>query len=287
MMEMDVRWYSHAKEFLNAAGEMLERNEAANGLVLGVCGQLIRHPERFRHPVCLITMAEGGAVALAAIMTPPHKLILAGTPRDAEAAAAELVRAVKATSWNIPGMFGPKFVAHPVVVRLASAAGKDHRVEQNLRMYELTSVRLPPPSRGRMRTAETSDLERVARWFCEARLEMFGKADPEESRRAARTRVGDGDLFLWVDGEPVSMACKTRPTKRGISVGMVFTPPARRRRGYATALVAELSRRLLAEGRSFCTLYADLANPASNSIYRNIGYRPIGDLVDYELIEKV
>ena len=77
------------------------------------------------------------------------------------------------------------------------------------------------------------------------------------------------------------MACKTRPTKRGISVGMVYTPPELRRRGFATACVGELSRLLLREGWAYCTLYADLANPVSNSIYQKIGYRPIGDFEEY------
>ena len=31
-----------------------------------------------------------------------------------------------------------------------------------------------------------------------------------------------------------------------------------------------------------CLLYADLANPTSNGIYRAIGYRPVAELVRYE-----
>jgi predicted GNAT family acetyltransferase len=36
--------------------------------------------------------------------------------------------------------------------------------------------------------------------------------------------------------------------------------------------VAELSARLLREGRAFCFLYTDLSNPTSNRIYERIGY---------------
>ena len=52
----------------------------------------------------------------------------------------------------------------------------------------------------------------------------------------------------------------------------MYTPPELRGRGYATALVAQLSSQLLAEGRRFCFLYTDLANPTSNAIYERIGY---------------
>jgi hypothetical protein len=41
--------------------------------------------------------------------------------------------------------------------------------------------------------------------------------------------------------------------------------------------VTKLSERLLEQGRDFCVLYTDLANPTSNSIYTRIGYRPVAD----------
>jgi hypothetical protein len=52
----------------------------------------------------------------------------------------------------------------------------------------------------------------------------------------------------------------------------VYTPPELRGRGYATALTAELSQRLLDQGRRFCFLFTDLTNPTSNAIYERIGY---------------
>jgi hypothetical protein len=61
----------------------------------------------------------------------------------------------------------------------------------------------------------------------------------------------------------------------------VYTPPEHRRRGYASALTAALTERLLAGGRRFCFLFTDLANPTSNAIYQRIGYRPLGDVDRY------
>ncbi len=62
----------------------------------------------------------------------------------------------------------------------------------------------------------------------------------------------------------------------------MYTPPELRGRGYATALTAELSQRLLdgrlfEGGRRFCFLYTDLANPTSNAIYERIGYRRVAE----------
>jgi predicted GNAT family acetyltransferase len=60
-------------------------------------------------------------------------------------------------------------------------------------------------------------------------------------------------------------------------VNAVYTPPEQRGRGFATACVARLSARLLAEGRRQCVLFTDLANPTSNAIYARIGYRGVAD----------
>ena len=64
-------------------------------------------------------------------------------------------------------------------------------------------------------------------------------------------------------------------------INLVYTLPAFRARGYATAAVAALTRRLLAGGSRYCCLYTDLANRTSNSVYRRIGYLPVCDIDQY------
>ena len=46
-------------------------------------------------------------------------------------------------------------------------------------------------------------------------------------------------------------------------------------------LVAELSRQLLDDGRDYCFLYTDLANPTSNRIYIDVGYELVCESADY------
>ena len=90
---LTVRTFETAQEFLQSAGAELEAREAANSLMLGVCGQLVRHPERFPMPVCLKTVEQDGALLLAATMTPPHNLLLAGQPEQTQDCAAQLAAA--------------------------------------------------------------------------------------------------------------------------------------------------------------------------------------------------
>jgi hypothetical protein len=47
-------------------------------------------------------------------------------------------------------------------------------------------------------------------------------------------------------------------------------------------VTAAVSERQLAGGRTFCFLYTDLANPTSNRIYMDIGYKPVCESVDYD-----
>jgi predicted GNAT family acetyltransferase len=95
-------------------------------------------------------------------------------------------------------------------------------------------------------------------------------------------RLDDPAAFLDLAGpfarrEPVSIAGFSGTTGTGIRVGPVYSPPERRRRGYATALVADLSAYLLASGYQRCFLYTDLANPTANRIYATIGYRQVAE----------
>ena len=39
---------------------------------------------------------------------------------------------------------------------------------------------------------------------------------------------------------------------------------------------------LLRRGIDPCMLFTDLANPTSNGIYQAIGYRAVGDVVEYQ-----
>jgi predicted GNAT family acetyltransferase len=67
-------------------------------------------------------------------------------------------------------------------------------------------------------------------------------------------------------------------------IGPVYTPPEHRNRGYASSVVAALSRRLFDEGAREVVLFTDLANPTSNKIYADVGYRRVADWEQLSLV---
>ena len=64
---------------------------------------------------------------------------------------------------------------------------------------------------------------------------------------SAERRIAAGEIHLWCNPEPRTMAGSARPTKRAIAVNGVYTPPEWWSRGYATACVAALSDTLIAQ----------------------------------------
>jgi predicted GNAT family acetyltransferase len=150
------------------------------------------------------------------------------------------------------------------------------------RAFMLTKVRHPLYASGSLRVATESDIDLIARWLFDFDQEALGGGgDRAGAGEAASKRVQERSLYLWEDGQPTCLAGKARPTMNGITINAVYTPPELRGRGYATSCVAALSQLLLDSGRKFCTLFTDLANPTSNSIYQKIGYAPVGDYAVY------
>ena len=270
-----------AGQFLAGVEMELESNEAANGLMLGLCGRLIDHPERFKAEPGLWTVADAQGLVLAALITPPHNLLVHHHRGDLGEGARALVDSLLRCAWQVPGVFGPAGTAEVVADAWARTTGSPARQASRQRAYELRQVAVPVPERGRLRPATEQDFDLAAAWTYAFHHEIFGQIDRERPRQATQVRIEAGDIFLWEeDGRAVSMAMRNRPTRHGITVSLVYTPPELRGRGHATACVSELSRLLLASGWDFCALFADLANPTANGIYQRIGYRPVCDYVE-------
>ena len=87
---MIARTYDDTEKFLEATRPSLELREAANCLMLGLCGQMVQHPMWLSSAPCLMTVADGQGLLLSAVMTPPHKLIVVGH-RDCLSDAADLL----------------------------------------------------------------------------------------------------------------------------------------------------------------------------------------------------
>jgi len=267
------------KAFAGAVGAWLAEREAENALLLGLLEALMREPPAA--PPVMLQATNDGQTAFA-VLDGGHNLVISRGPEGAvEAAAAKL----SALPLEPPGVVGPVDDAQRFAEAWARARRCDHFLAFDQRIYELTEVLTPPLVPGAMRAVALADLELVASWGAAFDVETLAAHDQralDQVRDLLARRIGKRDLFGWeVEGQLVSLAGLARPTNRTISINSVYTPPAQRRRGFATALVAAVSGEGLARGKERCVLYTDLANPTSNAIYQKVGYRPVCDSRQY------
>jgi predicted GNAT family acetyltransferase len=148
------------------------------------------------------------------------------------------------------------------------------------RIYQMDSVvqaARPIPGELVVATPEHTDL--VTEWINEFSREAG--VNEVRARYIAESRIAEKMLFLWQDGEPVSLAGWSARSPNGMRIGPVYTPPQHRGHGYGSAVTAGASQKAFDSGIRFCFLYTDLSNAISNSIYRRIGYRPVCDVIDW------
>jgi len=282
---MILRTFGSAAEFLQAARTSLEAHEAANSLMYGLALRLQRYPERIKIPPYFAVVNSERGLEAAAMMTPPHNLVvMSAEGGPAEGAFDSIARDLRRGRWSVPGVIGPNQPALGFARVWQRLTTRRYTLTIHERLYELTQVIPPPRPPGRMRLALPDEEDLVADWLYEFHLEALPNEPTalNDHREAARIRLADQDLYLWEDGQPVALAGRSRPIPHGYTIGPVYTPERFRRQGYATALTADLSQALLDSGKRFVTLFTNLANPVSNSIYQKIGYQPVCDFDQYQ-----
>jgi uncharacterized protein len=271
---MELTRHETADGFLAQAGEFLAAREAEHNLILGLTSRLLVAPSLYGEPAYFAVVEEAGRVVGATMRTPPHNLIL--SELDDFGAIELLLEDARAKFSSLPGVVGPK----EAVAKFAAAWPAEARLEIAQRAFRADHVDSPTGVSGRMRDYERGDRELAARWMDAFAEEALPEAPPGTSEEFVdrREEDPDGGIVLWEDdGAVVSMAGFGGRTPNGIRIGPVYTPPELRGRGYASALTAAVTQRLLDGGLRFCFLFTDLANPTSNSIYQRIGYEPVSD----------
>lgn len=280
---MQLTTYTDAADFLAVTESILEREGAAYALLLSIALRLRQYPERITEQPYLATARVGERLLAAAVMTPPYPLIVATLDSDGQDALPLFVDDLCDHGWRLSGVNGPADASSVFASLWRARTGQPMSIAVHLRAYELRRVILPAPAPGKLRLAEAADLPLVTRWARAFQQEALPHEDASGAARVAELGIADRRIYLWEDGEPVTMVARARPTAHGVTVNLVYTPPDQRRRGYATNAVAHLSQILLDEGYDYCTLFTDMANPTSNSIYQKIGYRPVVDYLQYRL----
>jgi len=254
--------------FLAAAAPMSARGEASASFFIGWAHAVKRNPPKAAERVYFATFADGDRRGAAIQRDEGPVLIGQSDPTVAVAFAEDL-----AADWpELQGVSGAPKACAAFAQRWYELTGREFKLRVRLRQHSLTAVSKVPSAPGAPRMATEADID----WLIEHGLAFVTEAGLPDSPRRVREhiveRAGRGDYRIWEDGDRVAYAGFGDAAPDFARIAPVYTLPHGRRRGYATALVAALSRELLRRGKRKLFLTTDVANPTSNAIYARIGF---------------
>lgn len=283
---MKVVTYSNAVAFWQVASTWLAADPVRNTVPLTLTGRAL-HGVLDPNPI-LLTVHDGPDLVAAAIATIRRGVVLGAVPPEAAAAVAGHLAS---ENLLIPRADGMRPAAEAFAAAWTERTGTESFVEENLRLYRLGddgvdgSTALTPPTTvpGAAVAGTEADLDLLTDWRLTfvseiSEHQIFTRADVGQMV-AASFVLGNGQLLWQVDGSPVAMAAVGAPREGMSRVGPVYTPKELRGHGYGTAVTAAAARWALDRNADHVVLFTDLANPVSNSIYQQIGFRPVEDAI--------
>jgi hypothetical protein len=289
---MELRFFDEPQEFLDVTGGYLARQPVVSTVVATVAERIVHEraagiPWPAGVPCWFVAVLQDGVAVGAAMRTAPFgafPLFLLPMP---EGAARELAQLVLDRGEQVTAANGALPTVQLFCDEVAARSGGSAEVAIHTRLFELDRLIEPPPIGGRLRPAQPDEEALVIRWYDAFMVdadEQAGRPRGTSAHEAAEAEVvrrsmSEGRILVWEDvsARPVCVVGASQPAFGVSRIGPVYTPPDDRGNGFASAAVAEVSRRTLAQGARAC-LFTDQANPTSNKIYQRLGYRAVIDM---------
>jgi predicted GNAT family acetyltransferase len=258
---------------LARADEFLSSEPVLHNLILSILHSRVAQSDPGRY-----WMAFDGGKTVGVVVQSPLEYPATLTPMEPRAVVA-IVNAIAEAGVGLRGVNGNVATAASFAGQWSARCKSAATPFQGMRLYELLEVGEVPDTEGQLRQAGPRDRSLMILWTRAFQNEIGESAADTELRvdRGLAAR----QLWLWdQNGETTSMAVGREPVQGVVRLSGVYTPPEKRKHGYAEACVHALSKRLRGSGYR-CILYTDLGNPTSNSIYRRIGYRAVAEALRY------
>lgn len=272
--EIRIEEINSPQEFLEKTGDFLYKNEAEYGLMLGLTELKVKNPtNETNYKYFWLNDADGFSGA--AVFT--EKLLVVS------AMPASMLKSLSAYLYkrqiNLPGVIGPSHSAESFARIYSQSYKTSPKLVMDQKIYQLDHVIPPRHVDGEVHVATHLYHDLATSWLLKF-IEESVPEEPsshEEAQKIIDKKIENQELFVYLNhlGQPVALNMIMRPTRNGIAISFVYTPPEHRQKGYASALVANTSQRMLDAGKKFCVLYTDAKNPTSNGIYKKIGYKQI------------
>jgi uncharacterized protein len=145
----------------------------------------------------------------------------------------------------------------------------------------LRRATLPVQAAPQVRLGALADLDRLTVAAAEMHREEMGidplAIDPAGWRTRMSTLVQRGWSWIWTQGDQVVFKAELSGwTPEAVQIQGVYTAPAVRNRGIATAGLAAVCQAVFAQVPA-CTLYVNHYNGAARAVYRRLGFEHVAD----------
>lgn len=212
--------------------------------MLSILISLLKKPNSYQNLYLAALVNSQGEIIQAAMMTPPHNLLLTQTSEDF---ISHIILNALEESIPIPGVLGPNTSGLEFSVFMRSKAGKNFHLERAQRTFKLTKVNWPSIPEGHFRQAIEKDRDLLIQ-FGERFMIETGIPSHLTAQQQVEHLIDSGLLYVWESesGGIVSMAAKVYgDTPNGQRISWVYTAPKSRGKGYASSVVAFLSQKIL------------------------------------------
>ena len=270
---MKIKQYNSTSNFLKDNLPFLERQEAANNLLIGIPMSMGKFPFDDKK-LKLVSVSDKNGVVISVVQTPPRNLLMYCEQKGVNYFNT-LIDFLIHNNFEVNGVLGPYHEMVEFADHWNAFTGQRWQFNFKQKAYQLRELIEVPISNGDFRLATMDDHDLATEWFRAFLIEALGGEELQHASEIAKSKIENEELYLWENNEIVSMACSARPTRNCITVNYVYTPQQLRGKGYASSVTYHLSKLLLQQYK-YCALFTDLSNPTSNSIYQKMGYREVG-----------
>ncbi len=282
-MDYVVEQFASAGEFLRhtapfRAGHPMETN------VIGSVATTVADGMR-TYPACFWWRISQDAETVGiAIRTAPYRLVLSPMPLAAIGLLAHKVHAVDSGFW---GVSGPEDVAREFITHWCRQSGQDpddFPLHMRDTIYVLRKHTPLLGVEGAARAASIADIPLLIEWLSAFATEAGTSITPP-STADLEVRLLTSTFIIWeIAKRPVALSGHA-PLVQGAEgsigrIGPVYTEPNERGNGYGAAVTSAMIEHLASIDCSTIMLYADSDYQKSNRVYLNLGFQPVGALVE-------
>jgi predicted GNAT family acetyltransferase len=265
-----VELYRDASQFLDACLPWLMRKEDFNNGIISTALLVRERSHIFSPPYLFASILDGFDVLGCVVHVEPDGILVSELPIDDVPLIATYIRATLPRPSRISGDAKSSERLTSILEQLFDTR---YSLEQTWNVYRLDkSPEAQPSIPGFLRLCDASERALVKKW---SKLYAIERSTPIDTESFFLRKLDEKLMYAWDLNGPQAIATISAPTSNGIKISAVFTPANARGSGFATAIVSELSKRLLGEKYTFVTLSAEDGHD-SERMYRAIGFRKIG-----------